>query len=74
MPGTIKQIVYEAFKDVPYVGLLSKEEMEYKRHILGNFVIDGLGEEIYQLPGGGLCGKGGWKMFNEALKEEINKK
>jgi len=56
-------------KDDVFVKKLTPEEIAYKRHILGNFVIDGLGDEIYQLPGGALTGKGGVKLFNEAVKD-----
>lgn len=60
----------EYVKDAPKIGLLTEEEKAWKKHVLGNFVVDNLGEEIYQLPGGGLCGKGVWKMFEEALRKE----
>ena len=53
------------------VGLLTKEEVDEKRRILGNFAIDGLGDKIYQLPGGGLTGQGGWDMIQEAFKKEF---
>lgn len=32
-----------------------------------------IGNGIYKLPGGGLTGEGGWKLFQEALKKEGEK-
>jgi hypothetical protein len=55
------------------VGLLTKEEVDQQRRILGNFAIGGLGDKIYKLPGGELTGEGGWKMFNDALQKEAVK-
>lgn len=72
---TLNQVLKEQGidKDDVFVRKLSPEEIAYKRHVLGNFVIDGLGDEIYQLPGGCLTGEGGIKLFNEAVKEKYLK-
>ncbi len=57
---------------------LTKEEIEAKRRILGSFAIDSFGEDIYQLPGGALTGKGGVEIYEKAvenlLKKELKKK
>lgn len=50
---------------------LTPEEIAEKRAILGNFTIDGLGERIFRLPGGGLTGIGGVKLINEQFKKHF---
>lgn len=57
-------------REVGYVGPISKEERERLRGILGGFGIDGLGEQLYRLPGGGITGQGGWDMFCEEVKKQ----
>ena len=49
------------------IGLLSKEEVDAKRVIIGSFSIDQLGDKVYQLPNGSLCGQVVWDNFNENL-------
>lgn len=67
----VRKRVEQIVKDFPKIGLLTEEEVNWKRHVLGNFVIDGLGDKIYQLPGGGLTGEDGWKMFQEVVKKQL---
>ena len=69
----IRKVMEEMNLQFPRMGKLTPEEIEQKRAIVGNFAIDSFGDEIYQLPGGGITGKGGWNLFIEALKEEANK-
>ena len=56
-----------------FVKKLSKEEIERLRHTMGNFVVDGLGENIYKAPGGLLMGDGGLELFHKAFLKEARK-
>ena len=52
------------------IGKLTPEEIQDKIYMLGSYVST-LGDEIYQLPNGGLTNKAGWDAFNKELEKEI---
>jgi len=56
-----------------FVKKLSEKEIETLRHTMGNFIVDGLGKDIYKIPGGGLTNEAGLKLFHEAFLKEAKK-
>lgn len=64
---TIKKALEEM--EIDFGGNLSPKETSNLRHTLGSFCVDGLGEEIYRIPGAGYTNKAGWGMINEELKK-----
>lgn len=59
----------------PFVRELSSEEIEDKKMRLGNFALNALGANIYQIggKGGPITGDGGLKLFQEAFLKEAKK-
>lgn len=66
--------VYGDDIDSHFARLLTPEEVANLRHKLGNFVVGGLGDKIYKLPGGGYTGEGGMKLLHEAMLKTFKEK
>lgn len=71
----IEQTIKDQILDNDYfdMGLRTPEQVAELKKILGNFAFSNMGDKIYKLPGGGYANEAGWKMFEEALKEQAKK-
>lgn len=57
-------------KEMGYVGELDDEQKARLFRIFPHFMISGLGEKLYRLPGGAITGQGGWNLFLEEFKKQ----
>jgi hypothetical protein len=53
-------------------GKLTKEEVGEIKRMFGS-LMDTMGEDLYHIGNGIVTGKGGWEIFNKALREEAIK-